>query len=102
MIVRAKVCESSAQRQRRGHTTLSHDPGVTERDTAVGLNNNIPSSQAEKNGLIHANGTSGHPEDLTDELTSTQTDDDRDEEEESVSTDSLSDVSKKFESKTIL
>lgn len=98
MTVREKIFESSAQRQKRGHPAVSHGPEVTESDTPVGLNNNIPSSQTEKNGLIHANGTTG--EELTEELTSTHTDDGRGEEEESVSTDSLSEVSK-FESKTI-
>lgn len=98
MIVRAKICESSAQRQKRGHTTVGYGPEVTEREAPVGLNNNIPSSDPEKNRLIHANGTTGQPEDLTEELTSTHTDDG---EEESVSTNSLSEVSK-FESRTII
>lgn len=101
MTVRAKIFESSAQRQKRGPPTVSHGPEVTECDTSVGLdNNNFPSSQTEKNGLIHAIGTTGEPEELTEELTSTQTDDGRGEEDESVSTDSLSEVSK-FESKRI-
>ncbi|XP_056874042.1 tudor and KH domain-containing protein isoform X1 [Takifugu flavidus] len=91
MIVRAKICESSAQRQKRGHTTVGYGPEVTEREAPMGLNNNIPTSDPEKNRLIHANGTTGQPEDLTEELTSTHTDDG---EEESVSTNSLSEVSK--------
>lgn len=101
MIVRVKIFESSAQRQKRGHPAVSHGPEVTESDTPAGLNNNnIPSSQTAENGIIHANGTTGQPEELTEELTSTHTDDGRGEEEESVSTDGLSEVSK-FESKMI-
>lgn len=96
--MRAKISESSAQRQKRGHTTVGYSPEVTEREAPVGLNNNIPGSDPEKNRLIHANGTTEQPEDLTKELTSTHTDDG---EEESVSTNSLSEVSK-FESRTII
>lgn len=96
--MRAKICESSAQRHKRGHTTVGYAPEVTEREAPVGLNNNIPSSDPEKNRLIHANGTTGQPEDLTEELTSTHTNDG---EEESVSSNSLSEVSK-FESRTII
>lgn len=102
MIVRTKIFESSAQRQKRGHPAVSHGPEVTGSDTPAGFNNNndIPSSQAAKNGLIHANGTTGQPEELREERTSTHTEEGRGEEEESVSTDSLSEVSK-FESKMI-
>uniref|UniRef100_H3CBW0 Tudor and KH domain containing n=1 Tax=Tetraodon nigroviridis TaxID=99883 RepID=H3CBW0_TETNG len=95
MTVRAKIFESSAQRQRRGLPAGSHGPGVAESDAPAGLdNNNIPGSQTEENGLVRANGTPGQPEELTEEPTSTQTDDGGGEEEESVSTDSLSEVSK--------
>lgn len=95
--MRAKIFESSAQREKRGHTAVSHGSGVTKSGASLALNNNIPDTQAEKNRLIHANGTMGQPE----ELTSTNIDDDRDEEEGSVSADSLSEVSK-FESKSII
>lgn len=97
LLVRAKIFQSSAQRHKRGQIPENHRPG---------LNNNIPSSQTQKNGLIHAKRTRAQPEELTEELreelTSTHTDDGREEEEEeSVSTDSLSEVSK-FESKRML
>lgn len=97
--MRTKIFESSAQRQKRSHPAASHSPNITESDGPAGFNHN--SSRTEKNGLIRANGTtSGQPEELTEELTSTHTDDSRGDEEESVSTDSLSEVSK-FESKTL-
>lgn len=118
MIVRAKIFESSAQRQKRGPPAVNHRPEITEKHTPAGLNNNnniIPSSQMQTNGLLHANGTTAPPEELRGELrgelreelaeelaeepTSTHTDDGGEDEEESVSTDSLSEVSK-FESKT--
>lgn len=97
MVVRVKIFESSAQRQKRGHPAVSQ---VTESVPLPSLNNNIPSIRTETNGLIHANGIMGQPEELTEELTSICTDDGRGDEEESVSTDSLSEVCK-FESKTI-
>lgn len=106
MIVRAKIFESSAQRQKRGPPAVNHRPEITEKHTPAGLNNNnniIPSGQMQTNGLLHANGTTAQPEELREELreelTSTHTDDGGEDEEESISADSLSEVSK-FESKT--
>lgn len=98
MMVRTKISQSSALRQKRGHTAVSQRPESTETEAPVGLNNNSPYTQTEKNGLIHANGTTGEPgygSDTMEELKSTSTDDNK--EEESVSTDSLSEISK-FES----
>lgn len=98
MTVRSKISQSSALRRKRGHTAVNHKPESTETEVPVGLNNNSPYTQTEKNGLIHVNGTTGEVEygsDKIEALTSTNTDDDR--EEESVSTDSLSEISK-FES----
>lgn len=99
MTVRSKISQSSALRRKRGHTAVNHKPESMETEVPVGLNNNSPFTQTEKNGLIHVNGTTGEIEygsDKIEELKSTNTDDDR-EEEESVSTDSLSEISK-FES----
>lgn len=100
--MRTKIFEASAQRQKRGHPAVSHGPEVPDSDMLAGLNidTDIPGSETAKNGLNHANGTTGRPEELREERTSTHTEDGRGEEEESVSTDSLSEVSK-FESKTI-
>ncbi|XP_041819344.1 tudor and KH domain-containing protein isoform X1 [Chelmon rostratus] len=95
MMVRTKISQSSALRQKRGHTALNQRPDSTETEAPVGLNNNGPYPQAEKNGLIHANGTTGEPEDMldtTEELEITNTDNKQ--EEESFSTDSLSEISK--------
>ncbi|KAM9337023.1 tudor and KH domain-containing protein [Symphorus nematophorus] len=93
-MVRTKISQSSAQRQKRGHTAVNQRPDSTETEAPVGLNNNGPYSQPEKNGLIHTNGTTGEPEDVSnkmEELIFTSTDN---KEEESVSTDSLSEISK--------
>lgn len=98
MMVRTKISQSSALRQKRGHTAVNQRPDSTDTEALVGLNNNSPYSQTEKNGLIHANGTTGEPENIfhkMEELKITNTD--KKEEEESVSTDSLSEISK-FES----
>lgn len=98
-MVRTKISQSSALRQKRGHTTVNQRPDSTETEAPVGLNNNGPYSQTEKNGHIHANGTTGEPEDIFDkmELKITNLDNRGEEEEESVSTDSASEISK-FES----
>ncbi|XP_039644824.1 tudor and KH domain-containing protein isoform X2 [Perca fluviatilis] len=98
MMVRAKISQSSALRQKRGQTAANQRPGGTETEAPVGLNNNGPYSQTEKNGLIHVNGTRGQPENQFDkivELKITNTHHkEEEEEEESVSTDSLSEISK--------
>lgn len=97
-MVRAKISQSSALRQTRGHTALAPRPESTMTEEQAGLNNNDPDTRKEKNGLIQANGTTREPEyvsDETEELKSTNTDSSK--EEESVSTDPLSEISK-FES----
>ncbi|XP_073345466.1 tudor and KH domain-containing protein isoform X2 [Pagrus major] len=95
IMVRTKISQSSAQRQKRGHTAVNKRPDSTETEAPVGLNNNGPYSQTEKNGLIHANGTTEEPEDILDkmeELKIINTDNKR--EDESLSSDSLSEISK--------
>ncbi|TDG98418.1 hypothetical protein EPR50_G00218670 [Perca flavescens] len=98
MMVRTKISQSSALRQKRGQTAANQRPAGTETEAPVGLNNNGPYSQTEKNGLIHVNGTRGQPENQFDkivELKITNTHHkEEEEEEESVSTDSLSEISK--------
>ncbi|KAI9523826.1 hypothetical protein NQZ68_024348 [Dissostichus eleginoides] len=95
MMVRTKISQSSALRPKRGHTAVSQRPDSTEPEAPVGLNNNSPCSQPERNGLFHANGTKGEPQDKTQELEITDNKEEEEEEEEdSVSTESLSEVSK--------
>ncbi|KAK1906114.1 MBT domain containing protein 1 [Dissostichus eleginoides] len=55
MMVRTKISQSSALRPKRGHTAVSQRPDSTEPEAPVGLNNNSPCSQPERNGLFHAN-----------------------------------------------
>ncbi|XP_069024649.1 tudor and KH domain-containing protein isoform X1 [Embiotoca jacksoni] len=96
MMVRTKICQSSSQRQKRGHTAVNHKPDSTETEPPLGLNNNGPVSQTDKNGLVHANGITGEPEtilDKTEELKISHSDG-KEEEEESISTESLSEMSK--------
>lgn len=101
MMVRTKISQSSALRQKRGQTAANQRADSTETEAPLGLNNNGLYSQAEKKGLIHANGTTGEPERIfnkVEELKITNTySKEEEEEEESVSTDSLSEISK-FES----
>lgn len=98
MMVRTKISQSSAQRQKRGHTAVNQRPDSTETQAPVGLNNNGPYSQTEKNGLIHANGTTGEPEGILDKLEELKIiNTDINKEDDSLSADSLSEISK-FES----
>ncbi|XP_031699918.1 tudor and KH domain-containing protein isoform X2 [Anarrhichthys ocellatus] len=95
-MVRTKISQSSALRQKRGHTAVNQRPDGTETEAPEGLNNNGPYSQTEKNGRIHANGTAAEPETIFDKIeefkiTNTAN---KEEEDESVSTDSLSEISK--------
>ncbi|XP_022598650.1 tudor and KH domain-containing protein isoform X2 [Seriola dumerili] len=101
--VRTKISQSSALRQRRGHTAVNQRPDSTEPEAPAGLNNNGPHPPV-KNGLIHSCGTAGEPEHIQDKMeehklsnTDSKEEEDNDEEEEeeeSLSTDSLSEVSK--------
>lgn len=99
MVVRAKISQSSALRQKRGHTVLNPDkPDSTETEPPLGLNNNGPLSPTEKNGPVQANGTTGETENIFDKMEELKTSNsDSKEEEDTISTDSLSEVSK-FES----
>ncbi|XP_053197945.1 tudor and KH domain-containing protein isoform X1 [Scomber japonicus] len=97
MMVRTKISQSSALRQKRGQTAANQRADSTETEAPLGLNNNGPYSQAETKGEIHANGTTGEPERIfnkVEELKITNTYSKEEEEEESVSTDSLSEISK--------
>ncbi|KAI4802727.1 hypothetical protein KUCAC02_006305 [Chaenocephalus aceratus] len=68
MMVRTKISQSSALRLKRGHTAVSQRPDSTEPEAPVGLSNNSPCSQPERNGLLHADGTTGEPQDTVQEL----------------------------------
>ncbi|XP_035468422.2 tudor and KH domain-containing protein isoform X2 [Scophthalmus maximus] len=97
-MVRTKISQSSALRQKRGNAIINQRVDSTETEAPAGLNNNGLYSQTEKNGLIHACGPAGEPEnnlDKMEELKFSSTDNNKEEdEEESLSTDSLSEVSK--------
>ncbi|XP_040922597.1 tudor and KH domain-containing protein isoform X2 [Toxotes jaculatrix] len=97
MMVRTKISQSSALRQKRGHTVVNERPDSTETEAPESLNNNGPLSQTVKNGLIHTCETTGESESLFDkmeELKISNTDSREEEGEESFSTDSLSEISK--------
>lgn len=96
MMVRTKISQSSALRQKRGPTVVNQRPDSTETKAPVGLNNNGPYSQTEKNGLVYANGSTREPENILEKMEELKMNS-TDNEEESLSTDSPSDVSK-FES----
>lgn len=97
MLVRTKITQSSALRKKRRTTAVESLKLAKNEETEVPLalnNNNSAFPQAEKNGPVHANGTAGEPQpmsDKTDELQSINTESNED---ESVSTDSLSEISK--------
>ncbi|XP_008287587.1 tudor and KH domain-containing protein isoform X2 [Stegastes partitus] len=96
MMVRTKISQSSALRQKRGHNVVNEKPESVETEPPLGINNNGPVFQTEKNGLVHANGTT-QPENIFDkveELKLSNTVRKEEEEEESISTESLSEVSK--------
>uniref|UniRef100_UPI0037E7AE73 tudor and KH domain-containing protein isoform X2 n=1 Tax=Semicossyphus pulcher TaxID=241346 RepID=UPI0037E7AE73 len=94
MMVRMKISQSSALRKKRGHTAVNESTDGTETEVPEGLNNNGPYSQTEKNGLIHANRTTEETEDIYDKMEELQVTSPANELEESVSTESLSEVSK--------
>uniref|UniRef100_A0A3B4UJ33 Tudor and KH domain containing n=1 Tax=Seriola dumerili TaxID=41447 RepID=A0A3B4UJ33_SERDU len=74
--VRTKISQSSALRQRRGHTAVNQRPDSTEPEAPAGLNNNGPHPPV-KNGLIHSCGTE-------------EEDNDEEEEEEEIPSPDLS------------
>ncbi|XP_035998298.1 tudor and KH domain-containing protein isoform X1 [Fundulus heteroclitus] len=89
-VVRTKISQSSALRQKRGQTVMNPEPCWLEPEQPLGLNNNGPISCTEKNGLVHSNeATTECIFHKMKELKGTD-----DQEEESVSSDSLSEVSK--------
>ncbi|KAM4715703.1 tudor and KH domain-containing protein isoform 1-T1 [Anableps anableps] len=90
-VVRSKISQSSALRQKRGHKVVNPDPCCTEPKSPVGLNNNGPVSYVEKNGLVHSKEIT--TECVFHKMKGLKGTDDQ-EEESSVSTDTLSEMSK--------
>lgn len=97
-VVRSKISQSSALRQKRGHKVVNPDPCCLEPKCLVGLNNNGPVSYTEQNGLVQSKDAT--TECLLLEMKGLKGTDEQ-EEESSVSTDTLSEVSK-FESQLTL
>nr|XP_020464628.1 tudor and KH domain-containing protein isoform X2 [Monopterus albus]XP_020464629.1 tudor and KH domain-containing protein isoform X2 [Monopterus albus]AID66620.1 tdrkh [Monopterus albus] len=96
IMVRKKISQSSALRQKRGHTAVNEKPDSTKTEEPVGLNNNGPFSQTEKNGLAYANETTGEPKAICNKMEELKISsrDNNEEEEGSISTISLSEGSK--------
>ncbi|XP_043958985.1 tudor and KH domain-containing protein isoform X2 [Gambusia affinis] len=90
-VVRSKISQSSALRQKRGHKVVNPDPCCLEPKCLVGLNNNGPVSYTEQNGLVQSKDAT--TECLLLEMKGLKGTDEQ-EEESSVSTDTLSEVSK--------
>ncbi|XP_074518723.1 tudor and KH domain-containing protein isoform X2 [Halichoeres trimaculatus] len=92
MMVRMKISQSSAQRKKRGQTAENQKP---ETEAPVGLNNNGPYAQTEKNGLIHMNrSTAEEAGDIFGKMKELKITTKETEQEESVSSESISEVSK--------
>lgn len=85
-VVRSKISQSSALRQKRGYKVGNPDSCCVEAESPVGPNNKGPTSYADKNGLVHHR-------DIFHEMKAVEGPDDQ-EEDSSVSTGSLSEVSK--------
>ncbi|XP_075889786.1 tudor and KH domain-containing protein isoform X2 [Nelusetta ayraudi] len=91
-LVRVKISQSSALRPKRGHTAANEGPDRKESGAPAGLNNNVADTKTEKNGIVHSNGTSAEAKIALEEVTSSSNGSVK--EEESITTDSLSEISK--------
>lgn len=96
MMVRARISQSSALRQKRGPGVESQRPSSTETQTPAGFNNNNRPPQAEENEHIHRAEAELQREEIK-ELNISRLDQDLEEEEKSQSSSSPSEISK-FES----
>lgn len=94
--MRVKISQSSALRPKRGHTAANEGPDRKESGAPAGLNNNVADTKTEKNGIVHSNSMSAEAKIALEEVTSSSNGSVK--EEESITTDSLSEISK-FESK---
>lgn len=98
-LVRVKISQSSALRPKRGHTDMNERLDLKESGALAGPNNNVADTKSEKNGIIHSNGTSVEAKSASNELKEVTNDSNGSlKEEESITTGSLSEISK-FESK---
>lgn len=95
MMVRTKISQSSALRQKRHQTGTSPKPDGVKTDSPLGLNNNGPVSYIDRDTFVHTNGTMVDTEMKNLKVADDQEEDE--EEEESFLSESLSEVSK-FES----
>ncbi|XP_072229688.1 tudor and KH domain-containing protein [Leuresthes tenuis] len=93
LMVRTKISESSALRQKRGHTVVGQRPDCVETRSSLGLNNNGPIFQTEMNGLIHANVTTSTLHSIFDKMEELKVMEGK-AEEKSLSTGSPSEVCK--------
>ncbi|XP_024913283.1 tudor and KH domain-containing protein [Cynoglossus semilaevis] len=93
MMVRARISQSSALRQKRGPGVESQRPSSTETQTPAGFNNNNRPPQAEENEHIHRAEAELQREEIK-ELNISRLDQDLEEEEKSQSSSSPSEISK--------
>lgn len=99
-LVRVKISQSSALRPKRGHTAVNERPDGKEPAAPTGLNNNVADAKTEKNGIIHSNGTSIEANIASAKLDVTSNNSGSVKEEDSISSESLSEISK-FESRSL-
>ncbi|XP_017292537.2 tudor and KH domain-containing protein isoform X2 [Kryptolebias marmoratus] len=92
MMVRTKISQSSALRQKRHHTVMSQKLDCVKTESPLGLNNNCPVSDADRNEFVYTNGTTGDTK--MKKLKVTDDQEEEEEEEESFFSESLSEVSK--------
>lgn len=93
-LVRVKISQSSALRLKRGQTTVNERPDYKESGAPACLNNNVD-TKTEKNGTIHFNGTSIEAKIASDKLEEVKGNSNGSVmEEESITSESLSDISK--------
>ncbi|XP_028331245.1 tudor and KH domain-containing protein isoform X2 [Gouania willdenowi] len=90
VMVRTKISQSSALRQKRGHTAANQKSNSAELHP-LGLNNNGLLPHTDKNGQVHINRTAGEAvgdvlQEEPEEMRSSTTDSREEEEEESIST----------------
>ncbi|KAK2821062.1 hypothetical protein Q5P01_024021 [Channa striata] len=93
-MVRTKIFQLSALRQKRGHIAVNPRPGCGETDEPLGLNNNGPYPQTEKNELVYDNVTTEESENISNMMEEQKVNTDTEDEEMNISIESLSEISK--------
>ncbi|KAM9426338.1 tudor and KH domain-containing protein isoform 2-T2 [Pholidichthys leucotaenia] len=99
MMVRTKISKLSTLRLKRGHTVVNEKPEVTKTKSALGFNNNDPQSETKTTGEVHVDSTTEELEHILDQtwevkMTHGKNEEAEEEEEESISRETLSQVSK--------